>query len=142
MIWSNLAVANLERTYKFYTDLGFKPNGPHTSDQLVSFFFGERDFIIHFFLKHIIEANLKQIQFCDTEKVNEIVFTLSAETKDQVDAWAKEVEKAGGTIISEPESFGLPCTGFFSTPASNTPISQSGWSATVSPVFLRQFSNL
>ncbi|MFP3595304.1 VOC family protein [Chryseobacterium sp. SIMBA_029] len=53
MIWSNLAVANLERTYKFYTELGFTPNGPHTSDQLVSFFFGEKDFIIHFFLQHI-----------------------------------------------------------------------------------------
>ncbi|UKB77375.1 VOC family protein [Chryseobacterium sp. MEBOG07] len=112
MIWSNLAVANLERTHKFYTELGFKPNGPHTSDQLVSFFFGEKDFIIHFFLKQIIESNLKQIQFCDTEKANEIVFTLSADTKDQVDAWAQEVEKAGGKIISEPESFGDNYYGF------------------------------
>lgn len=86
-IWSNLAVANLERTHQFYTELGFKPNGPHTSDQLVSFFFGENEFIIHFFLKEIIKSNLKKIDFCDTETTNEIVFTLSAETKDEVNRW-------------------------------------------------------
>ncbi|ASK29391.1 glyoxalase [Chryseobacterium sp. T16E-39] len=112
MIWSNLAVANLERTYQFYTDLGFKPNGPHTSDQLVSFFFGENDFVIHFFLKNILETNLKPLEFCDTQKVHEIVFTLSAESKDQADSWAQEVEKAGGKIISAPQTFGDNYYGF------------------------------
>ena len=57
------------------------------------FFFGEKDFIIHFFLKQIIESNLKPIQFCDTEKVNEIVFTLSADTKDQVEGVQAFLEK-------------------------------------------------
>jgi len=51
MIWANLAVADLERTQKFYTELGFKPNNPHSSNELVSFFAGENEFIIHFFLK-------------------------------------------------------------------------------------------
>jgi predicted lactoylglutathione lyase len=27
MIWSNLAVSDLDRTTKFYTELGFKSNG-------------------------------------------------------------------------------------------------------------------
>lgn len=121
MIWSNLAVANLERTHKFYTDLGFKPNGPHTSDQLVSFFFGNNDFVIHFFLKNILESNLKPLEFCDTQKVHEIVFTLSAESKDQADDWAKEVEKAGGTIVSAPQSFVDHYYGFvFSDPDGHT----------------------
>jgi predicted lactoylglutathione lyase len=111
-IWSNLAVANLERTHQFYTELGFKPNGPHTSDQLVSFFFGENEFIIHFFLKEIIKSNLKEIDFCDTQTTNEIVFTLSAETKDEVNRWADEVKEAGGKIISAPESFGDNYYGF------------------------------
>jgi predicted lactoylglutathione lyase len=111
-IWSNLAVANLERTHQFYTELGFKPNGPHTSDQLVSFFFGENEFIIHFFLKEIIKSNLKEIDFCDTQTTNEIVFTLSAETKDEVNRWAEEVKEAGGMIISAPESFGDNYYGF------------------------------
>lgn len=38
MIWANLAVANLERTQKFYEAIGCTPNNPHTSNELVSFF--------------------------------------------------------------------------------------------------------
>ena len=46
-IWANLAVSDLGRTTKFYTELGFKPNG--RSGELTSFRVGEGDFIIHFF---------------------------------------------------------------------------------------------
>ncbi|MDR2235042.1 MAG: VOC family protein [Chryseobacterium sp.] len=112
MIWANLAVADLDRTQKFYTDLGFKPNNPHSSDQLVSFFFGDHDFVIHFFLKEVIQNNLKEMKFGDSQASNEIIFTLSAESAEQADQWAQEVEKAGGTVISPPESFGPGYYGF------------------------------
>lgn len=112
MIWANLAVADLERTQKFYTELGFKPNNPHSSNELVSFFMAGNEFIIHFFLKNIIERNLKTMKFGDPQSSNEIIFTLSAENIKQVDEWADEVKKAGGTIVSEPESFGENYYGF------------------------------
>ncbi|REC45293.1 VOC family protein [Chryseobacterium pennipullorum] len=112
MIWANLAVADLERTQKFYTELGFKPNNPHSSNELVSFFVGEKDFVIHFFLKNIIERNMKSIPFGDSQSSNEIIFTLSAENKEQVNEWSEEVKNAGGTIVSEPESFGENYYGF------------------------------
>ncbi|MDW9379139.1 VOC family protein [Chryseobacterium sp. JV558] len=112
MIWANLAVADLERTQKFYTELGFKPNNPHTSNELVSFFVGENEFIIHFFLKNIIERNLKTMKFGDPQSFNEIIFTLSATSKQQVNEWAQEVKNADGTIVSEPESFGENYYGF------------------------------
>ncbi|MGE8512995.1 MAG: VOC family protein [Chryseobacterium culicis] len=112
MIWANLAVANLERTQKFYTELGFKPNNPHTSNELVSFFMAGNEFIIHFFLKNVIENNLKSMKFGDPQSSNEIIFTLSADNRNQVDEWAEEVRNAGGTIVSEPESFGENYYGF------------------------------
>ena len=111
-IWANLAVANLERTQKSYEVLGFKPNNPHSSNDLVSFFFGENDFIIHFFLKNILESNVKDVNFGDSQISNEIIFTLSAESKEQADQWASEVESAGGTIVSKPTSFGNNYYGF------------------------------
>lgn len=111
MIWANLAVANLERTQKFYTELGFKPNNPHSSNELVSFFVGENDFVIHFFLKNVIETNVK-VEFCDPQTTNEIIFTLSAESINQADRWAEEIVKAGGTLVSPPESFGESYYGF------------------------------
>ncbi len=39
----------------------------------------------------------------------------SAETKQQVDDWAKEVEKAGGKLVSRPEAFGDGYYGFVFT---------------------------
>ncbi len=50
MIWSNLAVSDLERTTKFYTELGFKPNG--ANKELTSFIVGENDFVMHFFKRY------------------------------------------------------------------------------------------
>lgn len=108
-IWANVAVSDLERTTKFYTQLGFKSNG--RSKELTSFFFGDDRFVIHFFLKGILESNTK-IETGDPQKSNEIIFTLSAESKDQADNWAKEIEKAGGTLISQPEEFGEGYYGF------------------------------
>jgi uncharacterized protein len=109
MIWSNLAVSDLERTTKFYTELGFKPNGK--SKELTSFLVGKDGFIMHFFLKEILKTFIKG-EITDSQSSTEIVFTLSAESKDQVDNWAKEVEKAGGEIISRPEEFGKGYYGF------------------------------
>lgn len=108
-IWSNLAVSDLERTTKFYTELGFKSNG--SSKELTSFFIGENDFVMHFFLKDILKTFIKG-EMADSQKVNEVVYTLSAESKDQVNDWSKEVERAGGEIITGPEEFGEGYYGF------------------------------
>ncbi|HEY9004342.1 MAG TPA: VOC family protein [Mucilaginibacter sp.] len=108
-IWANFAVSDLDRTTKFYTELGFKFNG--RSKDLTSFKFGDNDFIIHFFQKDILEKNIKS-KIADPHSSNEIIFTISAESKTQTDDWAKEIEKAGGTLVSQPEEFGEGYYGF------------------------------
>ena len=108
-IWSNLSVNELERTTKFYTELGFRSNG--NSKELTSFFVGEDDFVMHFFLKDILKTSIKG-EIADSQNANEVLFTLSAGSKDQVDNWEKEVERAGGKIISKPEEFGKGYYGF------------------------------
>ncbi len=56
-IWSNLAVSDLDRTTNFYTELGFRFNG--RSKELTSFFVGDDAFVVHFFLKDVLQANVK-----------------------------------------------------------------------------------
>ena len=53
-----------------------------------------------------------KVKIADTKNAIEVMFTLSAESKDQVDKWAKEVETANGKIISKPEEFGKGYYGF------------------------------
>lgn len=109
MIWSNLTVSDLDRTTKFYTELGFKSNG--RSNDLTSFFVGEKNFVMHFFLADCMRANV-EIEISDAHIANEVMFTLSAETKDEVDKWANEVQNAGGKIVSKPKEFGQGYYGF------------------------------
>ena len=108
-IWANFSVSDLNRTTSFYKQLGFQHNG--ASDQLTSFFFGEENFIIHFFLKDILEPAMKG-PLTDTKAGNEIIFTLSAGTREEVDSWEKEILQAGGTIVSRPEAYGEGYYGF------------------------------
>ena len=109
-IWANMAVSDVERTTKFYTELGFKPNGSPTRE-ITSFLVGDNKFIIHFFLKDKLRTGLKG-ELADLTLGNEIIFTLSADSKEEVDKWAKEVQRAGGNLISQPEEFGEGYYGF------------------------------
>ncbi|SKA31040.1 hypothetical protein SAMN04488128_103398 [Chitinophaga eiseniae] len=108
-IWANFSVQNLERTTAFYQRLGFKHNG--ASNQLTSFFFGDDNFIIHFFLKDVLEPAMMG-PIIDTQAGNEIIFTLSADTREEVNNWEKEIREAGGTIVSQPAAFGEGYYGF------------------------------
>lgn len=111
-IWANLAVKDLERTTKFYTELGFKPNG--NSKELTSFIIGDDNFVIHFFTKEQLKKFVPEI--ADLSNGNEIIFTLSAKNKEEVDKWAEEVRKAGGKIFHEPAKYEQGYTFGFSDP--------------------------
>lgn len=109
-IWSNLAVSNIAQTTKFYTEIGFKPNGSPTKE-ITSFLVGDDKFIMHFFSKDKLKTGIKG-ELADLTKGNEIIFTLSADSKEEVNQWAKEVQKAGGKLVSQPEEFGEGYYGF------------------------------
>lgn len=114
-VWANFGVIDLEKTNTFYTALGFKPNGSHHSEELTSFFFGEDDFVIHFFLKDKLKEAVHG-ELADLTRGSEIIFTLSVESKAEVDEWAKAVQKAGGTIVAAPEESKGYYTFVFSDP--------------------------
>lgn len=63
----------------------------HVTNALTSFVVGENGFVLHFFLKDVIETNMN-VKFADTTNAIEVMFTLGAESKEQADKWAEEVE--------------------------------------------------
>lgn len=97
MMWANLGVESIKRTRNFYEKLGFQLNGTPSED-LVSFIFAENKFIIHFFkaqrLKESIEGELANLN-----QGNEVLFSLSVDTKTEYDEWVNEITHAGGTIF-------------------------------------------
>lgn len=97
MIWANLGVDDVERTQNFYQELGFELNGRPTKE-LVSFLFGDNNFVIHFFKKEKLQESLEGA-LCNLAKGNEVMFSLAAETKNEYDKWVVLIKKAGGKIL-------------------------------------------
>jgi predicted lactoylglutathione lyase len=85
------------------------------AQELTNFSFGENDFIINFFLKDILQNNT-HTKIADLKDGNEIILSLSAETKKEVNEWVEIVKKAGGRITVEPYEIGQGYTFVFSDP--------------------------
>jgi uncharacterized protein len=100
-VWANLPVADVERTRKFYDRLGFKLNGDPRNGQLVSFFAGRDDLIMHFFRKDMFEE-ASEGNAADLTKGSEIMYTIGANSREEVDTWAEQVKEASGSVFSEP----------------------------------------
>ena len=96
-IWANLGVENIECTKSFYKALGFQLNG-QASEDLVSFFFGPNNFVIHFFKKDKLELSLES-KIADLNNGNEVMFSLAVDTKYEYDTWVIDIKNAGGRII-------------------------------------------
>ena len=114
MIWANLVSADLKKTAEFYTDLGFKANGKFTYEY-ASFFFGKDNFVINFFTEQRLGKSVNG-NITNTKNGNEIIFSLSAVSKDEVDKWFEKIKAMGGMIFSEPQDYEIGYTFGFADP--------------------------
>ncbi|HEU4790954.1 MAG TPA: VOC family protein [Flavobacterium sp.] len=111
-IWANLASNDLERTTKFYTALGFEQNGK--MDEGTSFLFGQNKFVINFFIEQRLKKDVNGN--IGIPKENEIIFSLSASSKEEVNNWVEKVKSARGTIFAEPQDYEKGYTFGFADP--------------------------
>lgn len=115
-IWANLSARNLEKTETFYTLLGFSASrAVSPAGELASVSFGEKAFVINFFQKETLEQNTESA-IAETNSSNEVVFSLSAESPHEVDAWVEKVRKAGGKVCSLPYHIDKGYTMVFADP--------------------------
>ena len=102
MIWGNLAVQDIERTRSFYKALGFQSNGDNEAEEMTSFKFGDNQFIINFFLEDRIASSMNG-PVSSTENGNETLFSLAADSNEEVDQLKRLVESTDGKIIMGPK---------------------------------------
>jgi predicted lactoylglutathione lyase len=94
-IWANFSVKDAKRTHQFFTELGFKPN-KSSDPKLASFFFGDDEFVIHFFEQN---SQIDEYLPPGSKNGNEIIFTFSAETEQEIKELENKVKAAGGDIV-------------------------------------------
>ncbi|PIC77638.1 extradiol dioxygenase [Sporosarcina sp. P19] len=99
--WVNLPVKDTNKSKEFYSKLGFPTNTlPGTSDQ-VQLVIGENNAAVMLFPVSVFKKFTKH-EIVDTKQATEVLFSIDAESKEEVDEIAKRALMAGGTIFGKP----------------------------------------
>jgi predicted lactoylglutathione lyase len=101
-LWINLPVKDVKKSREFFTKIGFSINTtfPET-EQSSSVFAGNKKIVIMLFIESIFEG-FSQNKLPDTKQSTEVLFSLDAESKEEVNTLADKVKNAGGILYAKP----------------------------------------
>lgn len=102
-IFINLPVKNLERSEKFFTQLGFTFNPKFSDENAKCLVIGDNIFAM--LLTEDFFQRFTQKPICNALKATEVLIAIDADNKKEVMEIIKKAEKAGGTIYAEPMDF-------------------------------------
>ncbi|MEA9357263.1 VOC family protein [Bacteriovorax sp. PP10] len=101
-IWINLPSTDLPRAKKFFTEIGFKIDSAHETPYMVSMSVGQNQVVMNLFDSKMFQGFIGGQTVTDAVKSTEVLFSLGAESPEEVDQLARKVKAAGGTIYAEP----------------------------------------
>lgn len=102
-VWLNLPVKSLNKSKEFFAKLGFSFDTEHgNSDRSGCFMVGEDKFHVLLFPENTFKGFTKS-ELTDTAKTTEVLISLGAESREEVDEMARKVFEAGGKVCSGPE---------------------------------------
>lgn len=100
-IWLNLPVKNVAKAKDFFWKIGFSFNEQHDTPSSTCMVIGEGNFVVMLF-EELLFKSFTQNELTDTHSGSEILISIDAENKEEVDALAEKVTEAGGTVFSPP----------------------------------------
>jgi len=101
-VWLNLPVKDLAASRNFFKAIGFRSNPMHDEHpEMGSFFIGAQDFVLMLFPEQVFSGFVRHA-VADTAKGSEVLINIDARSRDEVDAMAETVRKAGGRIYAGP----------------------------------------
>lgn len=103
-IFVNLPVKDLNKTVKFFTAMGFTFNAQFTDENATCMIISEDIFVMLLVEKYFQTFTKKPV--ADATKAAEVIISLSADSKQQVDDLVDKALAAGGTVSSEPQDMG------------------------------------
>ena len=101
-IWLNLPVKDVGESKEFFGKLGFSFDAEHgNTDDSACFVVGEGKFNVLLFYEKTFK-NFTQNELADTAKGTEVLISIGAETREEVDELARKAFEAGGRIYGAP----------------------------------------
>lgn len=102
-LWLNLPVRDIKKSKAFFAELGFSFNLQYgNSDDSASLVIGDKNIIVMLFTEAVFK-NFTSHPVADTGLATEVLLSLGAETREEVDEMTRKAEKAGGTVYCRPE---------------------------------------
>ncbi|GAB3745446.1 VOC family protein [Spirosoma pomorum] len=100
MIFVNLPVKDLNRSVEFFTKLGYTFNAQFTDEKATCMVISDTIYVmllVEEFFKTFTNKDL-----ADATKSTEVIVSLAAESREEVDTLVRKAVEAGATIIKEP----------------------------------------
>jgi len=112
-LWINLPVKDVAMSREFFTRIGFQINDhfPGDPNVMASFFVGTKSIV----LMLVAEEMFRQFTnhpIADPKLGNEVLLSIDAESREEVDQLARTVAEAGGGVASPPGDGGGGMYGF------------------------------
>lgn len=101
-LWLNLPVKDLAASIRFYTHIGFQINpGPGNTAHSASFLVGDKKVVLMLFVQDMF-TGFTQNPLVDTAKGTEVLLSIGASTRDEVDDYVIHARQAGGSVYADP----------------------------------------
>lgn len=104
-LFVNLAVRDLPRAMKFFTDLGFRFHPGFTDEKAACLIFSQEAYAM--LLTEPFFRTFTEREVCDTQKSTEVLLALSCESRAEVDVLVEKAVAAGGARAMPPQDHGF-----------------------------------
>jgi uncharacterized protein len=102
-IWINLPVKDIEKSREFFTKIGFTLHHGHKdSSEAVGLMIGEKNVMVMLFPESTFKKFTKN-EISDTKQATEVLFSVDAESREEVDKLIEKAVQAGGIAFSKPQ---------------------------------------
>ncbi len=113
-IFVNLPVQDLPRSMEFFKALGYTFNMQFTDERAACLVLGDDIFVMLLVKKFFKDFITNEV--ADSKQVAEAIISLSADSRDSVDALVSKALAAGGSPSKEPNDMGFMYTRSFLDP--------------------------
>ncbi|KLU54747.1 extradiol dioxygenase [Paenibacillus sp. VT-400] len=96
-IWMNLPVKDVVQSTTFFNEIGF--HGENVGNERAQLVIGSTTILL---FPYATFEKFTGAKTADTSHSAEVIFSIGADSREEVDAFIKKVELAGGTIFGKP----------------------------------------
>ena len=100
-IWLNLPVKNIEESKKFFSIIGFSFNEEYSNEHSACMLVGDKNFVVMLFEESLF-GSIIQNKITDTQTHSEMLISINAESRQEVEDLAQKVNDAGGVVFAKP----------------------------------------